>query len=150
MLAAAHQFMHYQLVYISRARQFVGFVDLANILDVSRRRNSDSKVSGMLLSADHSFIQVLEGSKENVEGIFTSILRDARHHSVSVLLRHSVHHRCFANWSMGFEKISSSHSGFAEVFQIGRTAIEERLGEKDVAIVRGFLSGFCQLTQQSY
>ena len=54
--------MH-QLVYVSAASWAMSNAELNEILDVSRRNNRQSGVTGMLLHLDRGFLQVLEGPK---------------------------------------------------------------------------------------
>ena len=51
----------YQLVYVSTASRAMSDADLNEILDVSRRKNRERDVTGVLLYLDRGFLQVLEG-----------------------------------------------------------------------------------------
>jgi len=125
--------MLFTLVYISRATKEMSHKDLEDILEVSRRNNSYSAVTGMLIYKNGEFIQALEGKKEIVEDLFKIISKDKRHDDIILLARKDIDHRCFGDWSMGFKNISEisptglidPDSFFSEKnqFQQGNTAL---------------------------
>jgi hypothetical protein len=52
---------------------------IADILLTSRRNNEDVQVTGALLVTGHSFAQMLEGERADVEEAYARIQRDPRH-----------------------------------------------------------------------
>ncbi len=90
------------LVYVSSAVRLFTETELLRLLARSRRNNLASGITGMLLYKQGNFIQVLEGSEENVRYRFTKICRDPRHHGVFVIDEGFAAERCFPDWSMGF------------------------------------------------
>ena len=80
--------------------------DLTSLLEQSRTRNSLSGITGLLIYDRGAFLQVLEGDREDVEKIFSSILRDERHTRIKVLTRESKPRREFTTWSMAWADIS--------------------------------------------
>lgn len=96
------------LTYLSRAISPQGTEQLQALLDVSRARNVEAGVTGMLLYADEKFIQTLEGEAEAVDSTMSRILADPRHCDVDVTLVETLAERNFADWSMGF-RILGSH-----------------------------------------
>jgi hypothetical protein len=77
-----------------------GVSGLLQILEVSRSRNVQLGISGVLYSEGLRFTQVLEGPPEAVETVFRSIANDERHYDVAVVARANCLRREFANWSM--------------------------------------------------
>jgi hypothetical protein len=96
----------YYLIYISSAVRPMGQEDLIDILNKSRDKNLRNKVTGLLLYADGNFIQVLEGSQENVLGIYYDITTDTRHKNVIKLISEPLKKRVFPKWSMGFAALA--------------------------------------------
>ena len=94
------------LVYVSKATRPMQDGDLVSLLEQCRRRNLRQDVTGMLLYADGSFLQVLEGRPADVEAIFASILRDTRNTDVFLIARDAILNRNFPGWSMGFANAS--------------------------------------------
>jgi len=97
--------MHY-LIYISTAVRPMGQEDLVEILTKSRDNNFRNKITGLLLYADGNFIQVLEGSHEDVLSTYYSITMDVRHKNVIKLISDPLNRRVFPKWSMGFVALS--------------------------------------------
>ncbi len=90
------------LVYASIATRDLHAGELIELLDAARSWNAAAGVTGLLVLADGSFLQVLEGSAEAVDTLFAEISRDERHTEVRVLSRTEVTEREFDGWSMGF------------------------------------------------
>jgi hypothetical protein len=119
--------------------------DINDILAVSRTRNALMGITGMLLFADDSFIQVLEGDKEAVEAVFASIVRDARHQGVTALVRENIASRDFSNWSMGFERVAGGFpTGLTDAFLIESGGMRKRLAQAALE-VRSFIYGFLEI-----
>ena len=91
-----------QLIYGSSATGAFDDDHLVEILRASRRNNPAVGVTGALLFADGNFMQVLEGPREAVEGVYRRVCGDARHRNVLVLYDREVPERTFGEWSMGF------------------------------------------------
>ena len=88
-----------QLVYISSANP-AGAIDVAPILQASRRNNVRDGLSGLLYADGRRFLQVLEGEPEAVEAAFARISADPRHRAVVVLSRREIATREFGDWAM--------------------------------------------------
>ncbi len=99
--------MHY-LIYVSAATELMSDAELAQILEVSRRRNVEDGITGMLLYKDGSFMQLLEGPRDKVTATFERIGRDPRHHGLIILREADADARCFPDWSMGFRSIKAA------------------------------------------
>jgi hypothetical protein len=91
------------IVYASRATQRMSAIALAQLLQVAHDRNRAAGVTGMLLYAQESFLQQIEGDADAVDAIYRSICRDPRHLDIRLLSRREVGARRFPDWSMGFE-----------------------------------------------
>jgi hypothetical protein len=96
----------FRLIYKSAARHEAEEMfrpsNLPAILHVSRRRNAEYGLSGVLVYTGTGFLQVLEGSQPDVLAVFERLLVDRRHRSVSVIEMGETERRLFASWSMGF------------------------------------------------
>lgn len=103
MLAPLHH-----LVYQSSATTTLDEADLEELLSESRAWNTAHGLTGILLYSDGSIMQVLEGTKEEVEYIFARIATDYRHANVVKLSDGPVQERSFADWSMGFKVVHTN------------------------------------------
>lgn len=99
--------MHF-LVYISAAAYLMGDEDLKQILEASRKNNTGLGVTGLLLYHEGSFIQVLEGEKETISGLYDKISIDNRHAFLFRMLQGKLAERNFPDWSMGFRSLTTS------------------------------------------
>jgi hypothetical protein len=98
--------MH-QVVYSSAAVVPFTEAELTELLARARLNNDRLGVSGMLLYHEGSFLQVLEGDAAVLEGLFTTISADKRHHRIIALLRREVDERHFGGWKMGFASMKN-------------------------------------------
>lgn len=88
-----------RLIYASRTQ--ASEAELAVILRQSRAHNVPLGVTGLLCHADDWFVQVLEGGRGAVNGLYNTIVRDPRHREVTLLAYSEISERRFAGWSMG-------------------------------------------------
>lgn len=107
----------FQFVYVSS--EVIRFTDekLRDLLEVSRRRNSAAGLTGLLLYANGSFIQLLEGPQEEVLATRARIEKDPRHSSLVVLLEGPCETRDFEDWSMGFRRVAKDEEAVIPGFR---------------------------------
>ncbi|MBX2945513.1 MAG: BLUF domain-containing protein [Cyclobacteriaceae bacterium] len=103
----------YHLVYTSHATNPLTPEELIQLLKESRLYNKQHHITGMLLYLNGKFIQILEGKKEDVTGVYANICRDKRHHRVITIMEGNSPSRIFHDWSMGFKMLS--HSEFEDI-----------------------------------
>ncbi|MDQ6638112.1 MAG: BLUF domain-containing protein [Pseudomonadota bacterium] len=92
-----------RLMYASRADDGANAETLAAILKRSKENNPKVGVTGVLCFCANAriFLQVLEGSRLAVSGLYNRISQDPRHHDVALLSYEEIGERSFASWSMG-------------------------------------------------
>jgi hypothetical protein len=95
-----------QITYISAASHPMSTDDLLGLLRECRTNNPARDITGMLLYGNDTFLQTLEGDDGTVDELYARILDDKRHRDAKLLLRKSVGHRQYADWSMGFHRVS--------------------------------------------
>jgi hypothetical protein len=91
-----------QLIYCSRQNIFPPKLDLEidAIIKASVRNNRDSRVTGLLLSHQGWFLQVLEGAPVAVQTTFGRIINDSRHAGSHVITAAPIDERMFGEWDM--------------------------------------------------
>lgn len=94
--------MYERLVYASRAVAVPDETVLRELLTISRDRNAVSNVTGLLIYAERSFIQMIEGPPNAITDTYRRITKDPRHRDIRLLLRAHVDVRMFPGWEMGF------------------------------------------------
>jgi hypothetical protein len=115
-----------QCIYASAASRDFEASALAGLLEVARDANAGLGLTGMLLFADGSFFQVLEGPADVVDALYARIERDPRHEQVTLVIREPIAKRSFDAWTMGFYKVSRKElaqlSGVNDFFASGSIA----------------------------
>lgn len=93
----------YLLSYVSTGCDGLRFEHIKEILEVSKAKNKEVGLTGMLVYCNKHFFQILEGDKEDVEELFAKISIDPRHDNVIKLQSSYVDKRHFENWNMAFK-----------------------------------------------
>lgn len=93
----------FSLMYISKKTEHFLVEDLIQILNVSRKKNKQLGITGVLIYNKGYFLQIIEGDVDAVTSLFYEhILKDKRHENVSVFSQGFIENRDFINWDMGF------------------------------------------------
>lgn len=74
------------IAYVSRQSFILTDEDISNLLITCRTKNTRNEITGMLIYFDGTFVQFLEGPKENIEPLFATISKDKRHQDVILLI----------------------------------------------------------------
>ncbi len=102
--------MLYRLIYMSTAKNLFTENELENLMEKSKQNNKKIDVTGLLLTKGKTFIQCLEGEKDNVEELYSKIENDDRHDDVIELIEEEIDSRIFTDWSMGYRNIEKVHT----------------------------------------
>jgi hypothetical protein len=94
------------LIYASAATSRLTAEGLARLLQSARDNNARLGLTGMLLYADGSYFQVLEGTPDAVNALYWQIERDERHAQVTRIITEPIPRRFFSEWSMGYSDLS--------------------------------------------
>ena len=98
-----------RLIYASTATENVGMTEFKGILQQSQVNNNRRDLTGVLAFNSKIFLQGLEGTREEVNDLYTRLLRDPRHHTVAILEYAEIEEREWAQWSMGFAAPSADN-----------------------------------------
>jgi len=96
-----------QISYVSQATAPMSAEQLLDLLMQCRRNNVARDVTGILLYGNGTFLQTIEGDDQVVDDLVALIGTDPRHTSVKLLTRRVIDSRQYADWSMGFERITN-------------------------------------------
>lgn len=99
-----------RLMYLSNATVKFTDEDLEELLLKARQNNSKLNITGLLIMKGRTFLQCLEGPKDNVMRIFEKICLDTRHDSIVELIEENAQNRYFPNWYMGYKNINNLDS----------------------------------------
>lgn len=104
-----------ELVYMSQAVHLFSEQELVELLAVARKNNTERDVSGMLLyDGKGTFLQAIEGEKEQIDALFDIISADHRHTMIQQLSYSEIQQRSFGDWKMGYKRVGSDKSKFEE------------------------------------
>lgn len=90
-----------QVVYASRAVTPLSGQALATLCARAAERNRRLGVTGVLVSAGQSFLQVLEGGPEALDVLLQRIQSDGRHDQLTIIADQPARARHFSRWGMG-------------------------------------------------
>lgn len=131
--------MH-RIIYLSTTNTDLNKDEINNLLNKSNQYNVKHKITGILLYIDFDFIQVLEGSKEDVHFLFEKIKRDNRHRGIICVIDESIKKRQFSAWSMGFYSDSYQNLKDLKGFEnINRALLRENKDEAVAIFLNTFL-----------
>jgi hypothetical protein len=95
-----------RLLYASRAAKPLTPDVIDDILTGSRKNNPAAGITGLLCHSGDIFMQVLEGGRDAVSGLYQRIASDPRHGDVILLHYEEITERRFAGWTMGQVNLS--------------------------------------------
>lgn len=91
-----------RLTYASLVTEDFKQSDLKKIIQQSRENNLEKGITGYLLYDDKYFLQSIEGSAEEVNKLYNTIVNDLRHNQVQLLGFEEIENREFTHWNMGY------------------------------------------------
>lgn len=102
-----------RLLYASRATQEIDDALVASLLQHSQMHNQEHGITGLLCtySPGNVFLQVIEGSRAEVNSLYNAIVADPRHRDVTILEYAEVSERRFASWRMGCVNLNRINTG---------------------------------------
>ena len=98
-----------RLIYASTAQDGVDLNEFKRILLQAQTNNHRRDLTGMLAFNSKIFLQALEGARDQVNELYAKLIRDPRHHGVTMLGYKEIEERHWASWSMGFAAPNSDN-----------------------------------------
>ncbi len=95
-----------QVSYISSTSRPMSHEALLSLLNECRRNNEKLGVTGLLMYANNTFLQVVEGEDDVVDNLVERICGDERHDEIQMLRRTEIDERRYGQWSMGYNEVS--------------------------------------------
>ncbi len=89
-----------RLIYRSTSAAPVTWDTVSAVVESASANNEAQGITGLLLLAGDTFLQVLEGEAARVDHTFARIRRDGRHRDVTLLMDAAVPERLFAEWGL--------------------------------------------------
>lgn len=95
-----------RVTYISQEASPLSADALLGLLSQCHQNNVAKGLTGMLLFGNGTFLQSLEGEQAVVDSLMQKIAQDPRHTAMKVLRQDTISERQYADWSMGFERVT--------------------------------------------
>ena len=90
-----------RLLYVSRSVHPETPEQTESILASSREHNLVNGITGVLCYGGGIYLQAIEGGRNQVNALYTHIVKDPRHKDVVVLAYEEITERRFGGWTMG-------------------------------------------------
>ncbi|QNJ96918.1 BLUF domain-containing protein [Constantimarinum furrinae] len=97
--------MSHTICYISKAIDELDESGVKNIFDTTVRNNVRDNISGILLFQEGNFLQVLEGEKNKLKSLFSTIMEDSRHYRILPVINHYNDCRIFESYTSTFSVV---------------------------------------------
>ncbi len=94
--------MYRRLAYVSRPQENLPVAQIPRIVALCRARNARDDITGVLAFTGHDFAQLIEGPRAAMDGLWSSIRADGRHHDIAVLFDEPAEGRWCGDWRIGF------------------------------------------------
>ena len=94
------------MIYISRAVGPQTTTVTTQILETARRYNKAHNLTGVLCQGRGLYVQVLEGDRSVVNGLYRRIVADNRHDHTEIVHFGEIESRQFKEWSMALVHLS--------------------------------------------
>lgn len=119
------------IAYVSRSRISEGDParEIDAIVSASVLNNKARGVTGVLIFSGLHFLQVLEGTHDQLSSLVAKLSQDTRHEEIIVIAQHEISERRFPDWSMQYAGIAEFALAFFSRLHHGTTA------DADLAIV---------------
>jgi hypothetical protein len=95
-----------RLIYISRAVGPQTTTVTTQILETARSYNKAHNLTGVLCQGKGLYVQVLEGERSIVNGLYRRIVADSRHAHAEIVYFGEIESRQFKEWSMALVHLS--------------------------------------------
>lgn len=92
-----------RLIYKSTATKPFTESDINALLEKARYNNKQRDITGFLIIKGKTFIQAIEGNKNNIEELFCIIKKDQRHKDITIIKKYEIDKRLFTQWDMGYK-----------------------------------------------
>lgn len=98
-----------QLIYTSVCSRGLFEVISPDSLRRIRANNIAADITGALVWKEPKFMQVIEGPADNINRLFSTLLKDDRHRELVLVSERIIHEREFPNWAMQSSSVEKNH-----------------------------------------
>ena len=130
-----------RLTYISKFARSLTKREVESIGNISQTNNSREGITGVLLSCNEIFFQILEGDDDRIDQLYEKILQDERHNQILCLKSElNITERRFPEWSMEVISLDENNDILMQPIKI----LLQTLGESQTILASYTQSGVLQ------
>lgn len=108
-----------------------------DFVPVAQVKNAENGVTGLIVSGENFYLQVLEGDRHSVNRLYRNIVRDVRHEQCTLLRYVENKIRDFDDWSMAHTTLEELASTYVDTIVAPEDITPERLtAVKAMAMLR--------------
>lgn len=134
-----------RLTYISKFSRSLAKKEIESIGNISQTNNSREGITGVLLSCNGIFFQILEGDEDRIDRLYEKILQDDRHNQILCLKSElNIAGRQFPEWSMEVIVLDENNDFLMQPIKI----LLQTLGESQTILASYTQSGVLQAIEQ--
>ena len=90
-----------RITYISSFAKDMSDDEIEELARQAAKNNAENDITGVLMAKGEVFFQIIEGPEENIDRLFTNLLKDPRHEKIITLgIQVGDLQRLFPNWHM--------------------------------------------------
>lgn len=124
----------HRLAYVSEATDLFGPDDLRDIERKSMARNVELDITGILVMDEGKILQILEGEKDSVIGLYERIMNDPRHESVKQVAGSDQDNRLLTSWNLVTGQASSAPEALRKEFRQLHQRLSTQARLQDVSV----------------
>ncbi|SEL06637.1 Sensors of blue-light using FAD [Aquimarina amphilecti] len=114
--------MLHTISYVSTSAELSDF-QINELLYITKLKNEDLGITGILMHSDQNFFQIIEGQKKVIKSLYQKIEKDIRHFNLIKILDRSINIPSFTNFQSTYtivnrEKDYSDLQQFLEIEKV--------------------------------
>ena len=117
--------------------------DLIDITNIAKEKNPDMDITGLLFYHKKKFLQIIEGPKDSLEILMTSIEKDSRHRNIERIIDENIFRRSYEDWNMDSFNLSDHES-----LDLGKLKILNKVYKELMALKTDVLIDFYRVMLQ--
>jgi hypothetical protein len=142
--------MLYTILYTSGANEPFDTEDLVELAFQAKKWNNSHSITGCLAYVEGvlngktkcQFLQVMEGSKSDVDGVFAKIKFDTRYKDIVMIKEGRIDKRKFSAWKMCVERIELDNNSILQHFFSMDSETLSEDGDVDDNMLMEFMKSF--------
>ena len=119
----------FYFIYESKETSTMPIAQVEKLAKEAAKKNASFNITGLLVRKNNGFLQYLEGPKKAITLVYKSILRDRRHHCITILKKDYINKRKFDRWSMLLKNITSEEIKKIETLKTKNSKFLKKINE---------------------